>query len=45
MSVVPSIRVPPTSGQCAMQQENATSSSSWKIGTVNVMWLRCEPVM
>ena len=45
MSVVPSMIVPPTSGQCAMQHEKATSSPSWKIGTENVMWLRCEPVI
>ena len=45
MSVVPSMMVPPTSGQCAMQQEKPTSSSSWNTGTVKVMWLRCEPVM
>ena len=45
MSVVPSTSVPPTSGQCAMQHEKPTSSPSWKIGTVKVMWLRWLPVM
>ena len=45
ISVVAPSRVPPTSGQCAMQQENATTSPSWKIGTVKVMWLRWLPVM
>ena len=45
MSVVAPSSVPPTSGQCAMQQENATSSPSQNTGTVNVMWLRWLPVM
>ena len=45
MSVVPSCSVPPTSGQCAMQHEKPISSPSWNTGTVNVMWLRCEPVV
>ncbi len=45
MSVVAPDSVPPTSGQCAMQQEKATSSPSWNTGTVKVMWLRWLPVM
>ena len=45
MSVVEPDSVPPTSGQCAMQQEKPTSSPSWNTGTVKVMWLRWLPVM
>jgi hypothetical protein len=45
MSVVMPSSVPPTSGQCAMQPENATNRPSWKIGTEKVMWLRWLPVM
>ena len=45
MSVVRPCKVPPTSGQCAMQHEKPTRAPLWKIGTVKVMWLRWLPVM
>ena len=45
MSVVMPPSTPPTSSQCAMQQEKPASLPLWKIGRVKVKWLRWLPVM
>ena len=45
MSVVMPPSTPPTSSQCAMQQEKPASLPLWKIGSVKVKWLRWLPVV